>query len=162
VKTGLERSIHKKLRNLDIDAVKFHVPCREIRIRREGRWVLDLQPMFPGYILAHGNITDSSYSMVRQIADVYKWISDDSGPLQIQQDEIGLIKKLTDEDDVIHLSKVVYEGQKIVVVDGPLLGQEAIIRKVDKRKGRVKIAITMFSDEKLLDISVEDIENQQE
>lgn len=162
VKTGSEVSIQNKLRYLDIDTVKFHVPCREIRIRREGRWVLDLQPMFPGYILAHGRITDGNYAKVRQIADVYKWISDDSGPLQIEQDEIDLIKRLTDENDVIRRSQVIYEGQKIVVVDGPLLGQEAIIRKVDRRKGRVKIAITMFSNEKLLDISVEDIENRQE
>jgi transcription termination/antitermination protein NusG len=158
VKTGSERAIQGKLKYLDFDELSFHVPCREMRIRSNGKWVMDLQPMFPGYILAKGRITNSSYSKVRQLNDVYTWICDEGGPLHIHPEEVALLRLLTDTDDVIRLSRVMYEGQRISVVDGPLKGLEAIIRKVDRRKGRVKIALSVFGNEKLVDISVEDVE----
>lgn len=157
VKTGSERMLQEKLRYLDLGSMNFHVPCRELRIRRKGKWMLDLQPMFPGYILVCGTLTDNSYSRVRQLADVYAWISDETGPLHIHPEEIALLQKLVDYTDVIRPSHVLFEGQRIVIIDGPLVGQEAIIRKVDRRKGRAKISISVFGHEKLVDIAVEDV-----
>lgn len=157
VKTGAEHAIQRKLRNLEIQNLDFHVPSRELRIRRHGQWVMDIQPMFPGYILVSGELTGRSYSIAKQIADVYTWIGNESGPLPICPEEIALLRQLVDANDVVRLSRVVYEGSNITVVEGPLKGWEAIIRKVDHRKGRVKIALNILGTERLVDISVEDV-----
>lgn len=158
VKTGAEHAIQRKLKNLAIQNLDFHVPSREMRIRRQGKWVVDIQPMFPGYILANGRLTSGTYFMTKQIADVYTWIGNEHGPLPIWPEEIALLRKLVDDNDVVRLSRVTYEGMRITVVDGPLKGQEAIIRKVDHRKGRVKIVLNVLGMERLVDISVEDVE----
>lgn len=158
VKTGAEHAVQRKLKNMEFQNLNFHVPSREMRIRSKGKWAIDIQPMFPGYILVNGMLTNSNYSKAKQIADVYAWIGNEHGPLPIYPEEVALLKKLIDDDDVIRLSRVMYEGMRIMVVDGPLMGQEAIIRKVDRRKARVKIALSVFGNEKLVDISVEDVE----
>ncbi len=157
VKTGSEKAIQHKLNYLAIDQLDFHVPCRQMRIRSKGKWTMDLQPMFPGYILVNGRLTDASYTRVSQIAGVYYWISDASGPLRIHPDEIQLICRLIDSNDVIRPSMILCSGQRITVVDGPLQGLEAMIKKVDHRKGRVKIALSVFGTERLVDIPVEDV-----
>ena len=159
VMTGAEHVVKHKLMKLELEGLNFHVPSREMRIRSAGKWISDLKPMFPGYILAAGEMTDSSYTKVRQLTDVYSWISDENGPLRIQPQEVSLICRLMDAEDVVRISRVVYEGQRITVVDGPLKGQEAIIRRVDRRKGRVKIAMSVFGAEKLVDIAVEDVDS---
>lgn len=160
VKTGAEHAVQRKLKNMEFQDLDFHVPSREMRIRKKGKWVIDIQPMFPGYILVNGRLTDSNYSKAKQIADVYTWIGNDRGPLPIYPEEVALLKKLIDGDDLIRISRVVYEGMRIIIVDGPLMGQEAIIRKVDRRKSRVKIALSVFGNEKLVDISIEDVEGK--
>jgi transcription termination/antitermination protein NusG len=157
VKTGAEHKILEELQNLKSNSIQFHVPNRELRIRQGGRWRLEVQPMFPGYILANGQLSMDSYYKIKQLTDVFTWISDENGPLPISPDEIGNLKKLLDKQDIIRISKVFYEGDKVVVIDGPLLGNEAIIRKVDRRKGRVKIALSMFGNSGLIDISVDSI-----
>jgi transcriptional antiterminator NusG len=157
VRTGLEHNIVRKLVNLRIESLQYHVPRREIKIRRGGSWHVEINPMFPGYILVHGQLTADSYNRIKQISDVYAWICNESGPRRISQNEIAILRKLLDSQDVIRMSKVLYEGDKVIVVEGPLIGNEAIIRKVDRRSGRVKISVGMFGNEKLVDISVDNV-----
>lgn len=159
VKTGAELKLLDALKKRYQASLGFHVPRREMRIRRQGEWILETKPMFPGYILVNGELTRESASHIKRINDVYKWVSDERGPLAIPEYEITLIRSLIRDDDVIHQSRAYYEGQKIVIVDGPLVGNEAIIRKVDRRKQRVKVAIPLFGQERLIDISLDFIDN---
>ena len=161
VRTGVEHNILRKLMNLRIDSLQYHIPRRELKIRRGGAWHVEIDTMFPGYILVHGQLTADSYNKIKQISDVYTWICNETGPLPISQNEIGVLRKLLDGQDVIRMSKALFEGDKIVIVEGPLMGNEAIIRKVDRRSGRVKIAVTMYGSEKLVDICVDNISGKE-
>lgn len=162
VKTGVENNILDKLANLKIDTLQYHVPKRELKIRQGGSYHIEIKTMFPGYILVHGQLTIDSYSRIKQINDVYTWIHDENGPLQISPKEIIILESLLDRQDVIRMSKVFYMGDKIIIMDGPLIGKEGIIRRVDKRNGRAKIALSMFGDERLIDISVDNISGMDE
>lgn len=157
VRTGVEHNILHKLLNLRIESLQYHIPKREIKIRRDGRWHVEISTMFPGYILVHGQLNADSYNRIRQITDVYAWVGNECGPLQISHNEIAILWRLLDNNDVIRMSKVFYENDRIVVVEGPLTGNEAIIRKVDRRRGRVKISVSIFGSERLVDISVDNI-----
>ena len=54
------------------------------------------------------------------------------------------------------LSKVAFdENDRIKVIDGPMQGLEGQIVQVDKRKGRAKIKLDMFSDSFLIDLGFE-------
>jgi transcriptional antiterminator NusG len=50
------------------------------------------------------------------------------------------------------------ENSRIVVADGPLLGLEGKIIKVDKRKGRAKIKLDLYDDSFSIDLAFEVIQ----
>lgn len=155
VKTGTEDRTMSILRNKFHPSMKFYVPKREMKIRRQGKYFIENQLMFPGYILADGILSDDIYSVVQHLENVFTFISDFNGPLVIKSEEVALIKRLIDDRDIINTSKVYYEGDKIVVIDGPLLGNEAIIQKIDRRNGRVRVVIPFLSSTKMIDLSIE-------
>jgi transcriptional antiterminator NusG len=47
------------------------------------------------------------------------------------------------------------ENSRIVVVEGPLVGLEGRIIKVDKRKGRAKISLDLYNDSFAIDLAFE-------
>jgi transcriptional antiterminator NusG len=56
-------------------------------------------------------------------------------------------------------SKVYFdENARIVVTDGPLMGLEGKIIKVDKRKERAKIKLDLYDDSFCIDLAFEIIE----
>ena len=53
-------------------------------------------------------------------------------------------------------SKVYFdENSRIVVTEGPLMGLEGKIVKVDKRKGRAKIKLDLYDDSFAIDLAFE-------
>jgi len=47
------------------------------------------------------------------------------------------------------------EDSRIVVVEGPLMGLEGRIVKVDRRKGRAKIMLDLYNDSFSIDLAFE-------
>ena len=56
------------------------------------------------------------------------------------------------------LSKAIMVNKRVKIVEGPLKGMEGNIKKVDKRKGRIKVAIPLMKREVLVNLSFEMIE----
>jgi transcriptional antiterminator NusG len=57
---------------------------------------------------------------------------------------------------VAGVSKVYFdENSRIVVTEGPLMGLEGKIIKVDKRKGRAKIKLDLYDDSFAIDLAFE-------
>ena len=59
--------------------------------------------------------------------------------------EMAFIDSFTSQRHrVIRMSRAVKEGDTVHVTDGPLVGQEASIRKVNRRKGTAIVEMAMF------------------
>jgi transcriptional antiterminator NusG len=55
-------------------------------------------------------------------------------------------------------SKVYFdENSRIVVLEGPMMGLEGSIIKVDKRKGRAKIKLDLYNDSFTIDLAFEEM-----
>ena len=63
-------------------------------------------------------------------------------PLSVEEKE--WIAAFIDETHCVRMSEAYIEGEIITVTQGPLLGQEAIIKKIDRHKRRAVIEMTMF------------------
>ncbi|MNC28552.1 transcription antitermination protein NusG [compost metagenome] len=57
--------------------------------------------------------------------------------------------------DTLEYSSVCIINSKASVTSGPLKGFEGIIKKVDSRKNRAKIALNFFGIEKMVDVGIE-------
>ena len=61
VKSGSEERIRRDLNRKFGEELEFFVPRKLMKERRAGKWHKKIRPLFPGYILVRGDLSDSNY-----------------------------------------------------------------------------------------------------
>jgi len=97
--------------------------------------------MFPGYVLVGTDDIDGVFNVANGMKSVLKFLKSDDGEfLEIKLEEISRLVYMADEEDVIGASDVyLNEDNRIVVLSGPLKGEEGRITKFNRRRGRVAV-----------------------
>jgi transcriptional antiterminator NusG len=143
----------------------LYFPQRRLDIRRKGKLVHSTTAVFPGYIFIEtgGEYSGDTDGMLkyqwafRRTEGFYRFLKSNQNitPLADKDLEVVLhfIKKA---GSVAGVSKVYFdENSRIVVTEGPLMGLEGKIIKVDKRKGRAKIKLDLYDDSFSIDLAFE-------
>jgi transcriptional antiterminator NusG len=154
VETGKEDNVKERLEYRFQNRLRFYVPKRRLRERKDGQWYNALRFLFPGYVLINGQITVDDYYKFKNIPELWRLIANDSELLSIPEREISLISKLMDDGGIIGPSSLCEEGGQVRVVDGPLTGMEGQIMKIDRRKGRAKIKMAFLGEERFIELAV--------
>ncbi|AKF95944.1 antiterminator LoaP [Brevibacillus laterosporus] len=154
------------------------VPKRKIIERRQGKNYEICKTMFPGYVFVNTKMNVKTYYKLKKIPRYYRLLNKyqntnerdkklcglDMG--NVQEDDFELFSKIEDEemdqvlqligkDEVIDFSFFYVEDGRVTVHDGPLKGNEGIIKKIDKRKKRARIVLQIMGNEKMIDIGIE-------
>jgi transcriptional antiterminator NusG len=164
VRTRWEEQYIKRLRALHPElTIPVYFPQRRLDIRHKGKVTTSNAPVFPGYIFIEIGEEDSILNYhwdFRRTEGFFRF-------LRSNQDIRALAGK--DLEVVLHFilkvgpiadkSKVYFdENSRIVVLEGPLMGLEGQIIKVDKRKGRAKIKLDLYDDSFAIDLAFEMIQ----
>jgi transcriptional antiterminator NusG len=164
VKTRKEETYIKLYRALHPQTpVKIYFPKRRIDIRRKGAIIHSTPAVFPGYVFVEldgdEDILNYHWSF-RKTDGFFRFLrsNQDIRALADQDLEVVLhfIKKV---GPLAGKSKVYFDkNSRIVVTEGPLMGLEGKIIKVDKRKGRAKIKLDLYNEAFAIDLAFEVIE----
>lgn len=156
VKSGSEERIRRDLYKRFEGNLDFFVPKKLMKERKGGKWHKAIRPLFPGYILVCGDISDETYYRLKDVIDIYYVLKDGYKPVEISPDEIKPILHLMNlsKDNVIGVSDIVMEGDTIFVKDGPLKTFEGRIISVNHRKGRAKVRFFMGDLERIVELAV--------
>jgi transcriptional antiterminator NusG len=165
VKTRSEEKYIKLLKALHPDIpYPIYFPQRRIDIRRRGRISQSAAPVFPGYVFVEtqneDDILHHQWSF-RRTDGFFRFLRSNQNisPLADRDLELVLhfIKKV---GPMAGKSKAYFnEKSRIVVVEGPLMGLEGQIIKVDKRKGRAKIKLDLYDDSFFIDLAFDLIDS---
>jgi transcriptional antiterminator NusG len=164
VKTRSEEKYIKLLKALHPDiSCPIYFPQRKVDIRRRGRISTSTAPVFPGYIFVEAGEEDEILRHqwdFRRTDGFFRFLRSNQNitPLAGKDLEVALhfIKKV---GPVAGKSKVYFnENSRIVVTEGPMMGLEGKIIKVDKRKGRAKIKLDLYDDSFSIDLAFEIID----
>lgn len=79
-------------------------------------------------------------------------------PTPIPEEEMYFVLRLTQESDIVGITDIIIDGDKIRVKNGPLMGYEGQIVKVDKRRFRAKVKFTLLGREKFIELGINVIE----
>ncbi len=135
-------------------------PRRSLRIRRGGRWLASLAPVFPGYLFLQARDVDSGlYTDLRGIPGFLRFLPSNSAitPLSLKDQE--LLSQLTVFGEIIGASSVTFDANgRIRVAAGPLKGLEGNNVRVDRRKGRARVRLEMYEDSFEIDFGFEALE----
>lgn len=144
VRTGDELKIAERLKfEIKTDDEDFFVPLYERRRHRQGKWIKETRPLFPGYIFFKTEDAADLQIRLMKINAFKRILKTGDSYTPISPDEERFIRSLIGDDYVAVQSVGVIEGDNIIVMQGPLRGLEGSIVKVDRHK-RIAIIKTDF------------------
>lgn len=110
-------------------------PRYETLIKLRGRRVATAKPLFPGYLIAVSNDPLTLEDALTRIPEFARVLSNDGQPAALQPEEVQVIDAFTHPGQrVVPMSHAFKSGEKIVIVDGPLMGHEAMVKEVHRHK----------------------------
>lgn len=152
----------EKVKNLLEHRLKdfeFLIYRRKLRERKDGKWYMIERKMFPGYILMSGIMNDEAWYELRAADADCKLLKNDGEYLTLSEQEVTTLSLLDrNNDGLVDVSKIYIDGDKVQVTSGALVGQEARIVEVNKRKGRAKVKIDFCGSERIIELGIELIE----
>ena len=127
--------------------VECFLPKYETMRKINGEWQRLHQLLFPGYVFL---ISNSIIELLSKLAKLPIHIrvlgqnNDEDKIIALSEEERDWLLAFTDKVHCIRMSRGYILGDKIIVSHGPLVGREAIIKKIDRHKRRAIVEISMF------------------
>ncbi|WP_167957226.1 antiterminator LoaP [Anaerosporobacter faecicola] len=159
VQTGYEDDVCRyldKVREYMLQDITYRllVPKRKIYERKQGIRYEVIKLMFPGYVFIETDSITQFYKRAKGSPHIIKFLKEKDFFYEIQLEEISRILFMADHKGLINLSLAYVVDDKISICAGPLLGQEGIIRRIDRRKGRVKVEFIVNNQSVLVDLGI--------
>ena len=105
----------------------------EMKVR--GEWVPARKPLFPGYIIAVSDRVDQLAATLRRTPEFMRLLTVGETFVPLHEEDQAWIGAFTKRGDrTVPMSTGVMEGDRVVVLDGPLVGCEAMIKSVNRHK----------------------------
>jgi transcriptional antiterminator NusG len=150
----LFRALHPEI------SFPIHFPQRRLDIRKSGRIKTSLSAVFPGYIFIEAESDEEILACqweFRRTQGFFRFLKSNQEITPLADRDLELVLHfIKNSGPVAGRSKVYFnENSRIVVVEGPLMGLEGRIIKVDRRKGRAKIKLDLYNDSFAVDLAFE-------
>lgn len=140
--------------------IRTLIPRRILKERRDGKIKEVSRLLFPGYVFAYISLDNESYYKLIAPNGVIEVLGrPDPAPVPFK--EMAHVLKWCQDSELIGVSKV-QDGDRITVISGPLKSMEGQIVRVDRRKGRARVRLTLFGEPKEIDFGIEMIEQAPE
>lgn len=146
--TGDEKSTVDMCRVIVSDSTEheFFIPEVDRKKRLRGKWRNIRKPMFPGYVFISTESIDDLCEKLKNVPKLTKVLGTDNMVTPISQSEENLIKRLTNKHHVSEMSVGCIEGDELIISEGPMMGMEAMVKKIDRHKRIAVLSITMFGN----------------
>ena len=129
---------------------------RELTIRRQGKYLKELQPLFPSYLFlsCEEEISGDFVHAIQSLPDCYHFLTRDKKVRPLANKDLAILQHFLTLGATARASLVTFdENDRIVVFEGPLKGLEGNIIKVDRRKKRAKIRVDFDNSQLTIDLS---------
>tara|TARA_Y100000588_G_scaffold198813_1_gene212595 strand:+ start:309 stop:839 length:531 start_codon:yes stop_codon:yes gene_type:complete len=121
------------------------VPVEEVVEVRRGQKVSAERKFFPGYVLAHLDLDETVYHLVKNTPKVTGFLGTGSQPSPISNAEADRIVKQVQEGVDRPKPSITFEiGEQVRVCDGPFTSFNGLVEDIDEERARVKVAVSIF------------------
>jgi transcriptional antiterminator NusG len=126
--------------------VEILVPTEEVVEVKRGQRVNAERIVFPGYVLAHLDMDDNVWHLIKDTPKVSGFLgAGGNKPVPITEREAQRIMTQVQEGIDRPRPSVVYDvGEEIKVTDGPFASFNGIVEEVDEEKAKLKVSVSIF------------------
>jgi transcriptional antiterminator NusG len=121
------------------------VPVEEVVEVRRGQKVNAERKFFPGYVLAHMEMNDETYHLVKNLPKVSGFLGNANKPTPISEKEAMAVLNQVQEGVERPKPSVTFElGEEVRVSDGPFATFMGLVEEVDEEKAKLKVSVSIF------------------
>jgi transcriptional antiterminator NusG len=145
---AVERNLRQRIESLGMEDKIFDVVVpteKKIRVKG-GKRVVELEKIYPGYILVRMIVDDDSWFVVRNTPRVTGFVGAGNTPVPMAQAEVDALMKRMDADVPKHHIDLM-KDDAVVIADGPFKDLEGKVGDIDESRGKVKVLVSMFGRE---------------
>jgi transcription termination/antitermination protein NusG len=159
VKTNLETRTSSL--NMEDFIFQIEVPTREESVVKNGVRKMVRANLLPGYVLVRMELTDESWSAVRNTPGVTGFVGHTHRPSPLSIDEV--LKFLAPEEErkekVIETKAADFEiGESVTVMDGPFATLPASISEIHADAQKLKVLVSIFGRETPVELSFSQVQ----
>ena len=148
VKTNLETRISSL--NMEDYIFQIEVPLEEVPVVKNGKRQMVMQKKYPGYIYVRMDLTDQSWSAVRNTPGVTGFVGLTNKPSPLRREEVlSILVPVAKKEKKVETVKVQeFEvGESVTVMDGPFATLPATISEINVDAQRLKVLVSIFGRE---------------
>ena len=161
VATGRERQTVQLLERVLGGATRaeLFVPRYRYRKKIKGAWELVDELLTPGYVYIKTSMLDINdlAERIKQVPAFARVLAQNGKIIPLSADEERWLRVLTGtgSEHVVEPSYGFVEGDRVVITDGPLVGFETKIRKIDRHKRLAYVEVPLLGRTKLIKVGAE-------
>jgi len=155
-------AIHSRSRHEDVvlnglkkKLIEAFLPKMQVMSRRKDRRKTILVPILPGYVFVHSDLNLNQYWDIIKTYGVVRILGIQGKPVSVKDEEIASLKTLDGTDRTVRNQAYMKEGDRIMIMEGPLKGLTGFYLR---HKGKVdKVVISIELLQRSLVVEVEDL-----
>jgi transcriptional antiterminator NusG len=142
--------------NMEDYIFQVEVPEEEVMEVKNGARKMVKRNIYPGYVLVRMDLTDESWSVVRNTPGVTGFVGNAHNPSPLSMDEVEKILaprpvKKADKADIKFVDFEV--GESVTVMDGPFATLPASISEIMPEQAKLKVLVSIFGRETPVELS---------
>ncbi|MGI9198431.1 MAG: transcription termination/antitermination protein NusG [Candidatus Nanopelagicaceae bacterium] len=148
VKTNLQNRINTL--HMEDYIYQIEVPEEEFNEIKNGQRKVVKRNIYPGYVLVRMELTDESWSAVRNTPGVTGFVGNAHHPSPLSLDEVEkiLAPRPLKKDGKPEIKHVDFEiGESVTVMDGPFATLPASISEIMPEQAKLKVLVSIFGRE---------------
>jgi transcriptional antiterminator NusG len=156
-------NLHNRIQSLNMEDYIFQieVPEEEVMEIKNGQRKQVKRNIYPGYVLVRLDLTDESWSAVRNTPGVTGFVGNAHHPSPLSLDEVEKIlaprpKKASDKLDIRVVDFEV--GESVTVMDGPFATLPASISEIMPEQAKLKVLVSIFGRETPVELSFSQVQ----
>lgn len=146
VKVGTEEQIVVQCRKIiGRDVLKdCFIPYCECMKKYGGEWHKEKRILFSGYVFMISDDLEKLYLALKRVVGLTKLIRTGEEVVPLSVNEIEFLKRFGGKEQVVQMSNGFIEGDRIVVISGPLVGNEGCIKRINRHKRKAYLEVEIF------------------
>ncbi len=151
-------NLHNRITSLNMEDFIFQieVPEEEVTEIKNGQRKQVKRNIYPGYVLVRMDLTDESWSAVRNTPGVTGFVGNAHHPSPLSMDEVEKILaprpvKKSDKPEIRVVDFSV--GESVTVMDGPFATLPASISEIMPEQAKLKVLVSIFGRETPVELS---------
>jgi transcriptional antiterminator NusG len=148
-----------KIFGLSDRITRLLVPTEKVvEVRNKQRRTTE-QKFFPGYVLVEMELDDETWHLVRSTPKVTGFVGSGTKPVPLSEDQVEEIRQQMEAGAEKPKPKSVFQrGDKVRVIDGPLVNFQGVVEDISPERGRMKVVVTVFSRPTPVDLEYYQVE----